>query len=33
MLQLLQEIIKRNNLTEKIDLFNNIYNDLEGKRV
>jgi len=27
-LQLLQEITKRSNLTEKIDLFNNIYNDL-----
>jgi len=27
-LQMLQEIIKKSNLTENIDLFNNIYNDL-----
>jgi len=27
-LQLLQEITKKSNLTENIDLFNNIYNDL-----
>jgi len=27
--QLLQEITKKSNLTKKIDLFNNIYNDLK----